>query len=330
MSLDDATVAVSRRGLPGAGLDRLATHATLRHWHSDTPPLPADLIKLCQGADGLICQSTDQIDAALIGACPTLRVISTVSVGYENLDVAALDAAGIPAGNTPGVLTETTADLAFALILAASRRLREASELVRSGNWRSVDFELLLGQDIHGATLGLVGYGRIGQAVARRARGFSMRVQHYARTEHDDELSSWTPLDRLLATSDVVSIHTPLTDATRGLIGEHELAMMKATAVLVNTSRGGVVDQQALTDALRDRRIFAAGLDVTAVEPIPVDEPILALDNCLVLPHIGSASRATRSRMVDLAVDNVLAGLTGRPLPHPVNNPPQPGRSPLA
>ena len=169
--------------------------------------------------------------------------------------------------------------------------------------------------------LTLLAHGSIGRAVARRATGFAMRVQHFSRNRTDDELSRWVPLDELLATSDIISIHTPLTDATRGLIGARELGLMKATAVLVNTSRGAVVDQRALADALRDRRIFAAGLDVTAVEPTPTDDPILALDNCIVLPHVGSASLTTRARMVDLAVDNVLDGLSGRPPRHCINDP---------
>jgi glyoxylate reductase len=307
--------------LPGNALTRLAERATLHRWESDALPTPDDLAELCQGAQGLICRSTDRIDAQLLDACPDLRVISTVGVGYDNFDVPALDARGVLAGNTPGVLTETTADLAFALILAASRRLKEGMDLVRSGGWKPTDTELLLGRDVYGASLGILGYGNIGRAVARRATGFAMKVQHFSRSGASDELSHWVPFDELLATSDIVSIHTPLTEATRGLIGARELARMKPTAVLVNTSRGAVVDQQALAEALRDRRIFAAGLDVTTVEPTPSGDPILALDNCIVLPHIGSASQATRARMADVAVDNVLAGLSGNPPKHCVNDP---------
>ena len=252
-------------------------------------------------------------------ACPGLKVIANFGVGYNHIDLAAATARRIPVTNTPGVLTEATADLAFALILAASRRVVEADRYVREGRWQDVSFDLLLGRDVHAATLGIVGYGAIGRAVARRGHGFAMTVIHHSRTRRDDELSRWVPFDELLGSADVVSVHTPLTVETRGLIGARELRLMKPSAVLVNTSRGPVVDQAALAAALAQGRIFAAGLDVAAIEPIPLDEPLLRLPNCIVLPHIGSASLATRSAMVDLAVDNILAGLAGDRLPHCAN-----------
>jgi lactate dehydrogenase-like 2-hydroxyacid dehydrogenase len=311
-------VAITRSDLPGTGLERLARHAHVIYWHSPARPTPADLARLCANATGLICQSTDRIDDPLLTACPDLRVISTIGVGCDHIDLAALGRHHVAAGNTPGVLTETTADLAFALILAAGRRLNEGIELARSGDWEPGDINLLLGQDIHGATLGIVGYGAIGRAVARRARGFGMRVLHHTQTPKPDEFSEHVPLAELLAMSDFVSLHTPLTDQTAGLIGDRELALMKRTAVLVNTARGGVVDQLALVRALQQHRIFAAGLDVTAVEPTPAGDVLLTLPNCIVLPHIGSASLSTRTAMVDHAVDNVIAGLAGQQLPHPV------------
>ncbi len=312
-------VVVTRRALPGAGLDRLAEHVEVVRYDGDAAPSFGQLVPLLGRADGLLSLTTDRVDARLLDAAPRLRVVSNAGVGTDNLDLPELTARGIPAGNTPGVLVETTADLAFALILAASRRVVEAERYVRDGRWHVVSFDLLLGQDVHGATLGIVGYGAIGRAVARRAHGFDMTVIHHSRTPRDDELSRWVPLDELLRSADIVSVHTPLTPETRGLIGERELGLMKPTAVLVNTSRGPVVDQAALAAALSQGRIFAAGLDVAAIEPIPPDEPLLRLPNCIVLPHIGSASLATRSRMVELAVDNILAGLAGDRLPSCAN-----------
>ena len=312
-------VAVTRPTLPGAGLERLGAQVDLVRWQTAASPPREALVELCSSAAALLCLNTERIDGALLDACPDLRVVSNVAVGTDNLDIPALTARGIPAGNTPGVLTETTADLAWALILATARRLVEADRYVRSGEWTAINFDTVLGVDVHGATLGIVGYGAIGRAVARRAQGFGMRVIHNSRRRADDELSHWTPLDDLLREADVVSLHTPLTEETRGLIGAAQLALMKRSAILVNTSRGPVVDQAALYDALAAGRLFAAGLDVMAVEPVPSSEALLALPNCIVLPHIGSGTLATRSQMVDLAVDNVLAGLAGKRLPHCVN-----------
>jgi glyoxylate reductase len=311
-------VLITRPALPGAGLDRLAEHVEVVRYEGDAAPTLDDLMPLLGRAEGLLCIATERVDARLLDAAPRLRVVSNAGVGTDNFDLPELTARGIPAGNTPGVVVETTADLAFALILAASRRVVEADRFVHEGCWRDLTSDLL-GLDVHGATLGIVGFGAIGRAVARRAHGFDMTVIHHSRTRRDDGFSRWVPLDELLRSADIVSVHTPLTVETRGLIGARELGLMKPSAVLVNTSRGPVVDQVALTAALAQGRIFAAGLDVTAIEPIPSDDPLLRLSNCIVLPHIGSASAATRSAIVELAVDNILAGLDGDRLPHCAN-----------
>jgi len=308
------------RTLPGDGLARLAREHDVEVWPGALPPAPGELLARVAGADALICLLTDAIDGALIDGAPRLRAISNMAAGYDNIDVAAATERRIPVGNTPGVLTETTADLAFALILACARRIVEADRFVREGRWRTWDPGLLLGHDVHGATLGIVGFGEIGRAVARRARGFDMRVLYASRTRvAADEGAAQVDLDTLLRESDVVSLHTPLTAETTHLIGARELALMKRTGILVNTARGGLVDQAALARALGGGTIGAAGLDVAEVEPIPAGDPLLAAPNIVLLPHIGSASHATRSRMAEMAVDNCLAGLAGRRLPNCAN-----------
>ncbi|MBN1458698.1 MAG: D-glycerate dehydrogenase [Armatimonadetes bacterium] len=311
-----ATVYVTRP-LAGEALDRIAAVAEMRVWDDpDAPPSRDVLLREVQEVDGLLCLLTDTIDEAVIAAGPKLRVISNYAVGYDNIDVPAATARNIMVCNTPGVLTETTADLAWALLMAAARRIVAADGHLRSGKWKSWSPQLMLGQDIYGATLGLVGLGRIGEAVARRAHGFGMRVLYTdvaqkpeAETEHRAE---FVDLETLLRTADFVSLHTPLTDETRHLIGAEQLSWMKPTAVLINTSRGPVVDQKALADALREGRIFAAGLDVFESEPIPMDDPLLELDNVILLPHIASASVATRTKMANMAADNLIAGLSGQ------------------
>ena len=313
-------VFVTRR-LPGDALDRLAREAEVDLWPGDVPPPYDVLVERTAGADALICLLTDRIDAALIDAAPALRVISTVAVGYDNIDVAAATRRGIPVGNTPGVLTETTADLAFALILATARRVVEADRHVRAGLWRTWDPNLLLGYDVHRATIGIIGFGKIGRAVARRAHGFGMRVLCTGRAPLEDPAAPAQPvaLDDLLRASDFVSLHVPLTPDTARMIGERELRLMKPTAILINTARGGVIDQPALVRALEEGWIAAAGLDVAAVEPIPPGDALLRAPNTVLLPHIGSASHATRERMAAMAVDNTLAALRGEPLPNCVN-----------
>ena len=317
--VDRPIVAGARPGLPGVGIRQIAETMDLRVWTERRPPTPDELVDLVAPAHGLICQPGDRVGSELLARAPHLRVLSTTGVGFENLDLAALNERGIAAGNTQGVLTETTADLAFGLILAASRRFGEAERLVRSGEWIRSDYDLLLGQDVWGRRLGIVGYGAIGQAVARRGRGFGMSIAYHSRRPVEGDEATWLPLAELLATSDVVSVHVPLTPSTRGLIGQAEIALMRPDAVFVNTSRGAVVDQTALAAALEDGRLFAAGLDVTAREPTPLDDPILRAPRCVVLPHIGSATKVTRERMVDLAVANVSAGLRGDRLPSGVN-----------
>ena len=300
-----ARVFVTRR-LPGTALTRLAAEHEVDVWPERMPPAPDVLRGRAARVDGLLALLTDRIDGALIESCPDLRVISNYAFGSDNVDLDAAAARGIPVGITPDVLTEATADLAFAGLLAAARRLPEALAAVREGRWQTWEPDWLLGHDVHGATLGIVGYGRIGQAVARRAEGFSMRILATPRV----------PLDELLAESDAVTLHVPLTSETRHLIDADALARMKPTAILVNTARGGVVDQQALARALHRREIAGAALDVTDPEPLPPDHPLLDAPNLLVLPHIGSATHTARERMADLAVDNLLTGLAGNPMPH--------------
>jgi glyoxylate reductase len=258
--------------------------------------------------------------------CSGLRVVSNYAVGFDNIDVAACAARGVAVGNTPGVLTETTADLAWALLMAAARRLPEGDRYVRDGRWKTWGPLLLLGPDVYGATLGIVGFGRIGQALARRAQGFGMRILYHDVEELPPEVSgpfgaTYRPLEGLLAESDFVSLHVNLSPVTRHLINRESLGWMKPSAVLVNTSRGPVIDQAALAEALRDGVIWAAALDVTDPEPISMDDPLVGLDNCLIVPHIASASRTTRGKMAAMAAANLLAGVRGEPLPTPVTAP---------
>jgi glyoxylate reductase len=309
------------RSLPGDALDRLAEEAAVDLWHSDVPPGALTLRERTHDAAGIVCLLTDRIDARLIEAAGKLRVISNVAVGFDNVDVASPTARGIAVRNTPGVLTETTADLAWALMLAVARRVVEAERFVRESRWRTWDPSLLLGHDVHGATLGVVGFGKIGRAVARRAHGFDMRVLYTALSADDRPIegADRVELDELLRESDFVSLHVPLTPETHHLIGEAQLRMMKPSAILVNTARGAVIDQKALVRALSEGWIAGAGLDVAEVEPIPAGDALLRAPNAVLLPHIGSASHATRARMSDMAVDNCLAGLRGERLPNCVN-----------
>lgn len=310
------------RDLPAPALDRIRAVADVEVWPEPGPPPATALRERVREADGLLCLLTDTIDEPLLACAPRLRVVSQMAVGIDNVDVAACARRGIVVGNTPGALTETTADLAFALLMAAARRLGEAERLLRAGGWGSWSPLFLAGLDIHHATLGIVGMGRIGFEMARRARGFDMRILYTSprpcpEAERDLNARRVT-LAELLRESDFVSLHCPLTPATWGLFGAGELAAMKPTAVLVNAARGAVVDQRALCEALRDRRIAAAGLDVYEAEPLPLDDPLLTLENVVLAPHIGSASVATRTRMAMIAADNLVAGLRGEPLPYAV------------
>jgi glyoxylate reductase len=284
------------------------------------PPTRDALLQRVRGVDGLLCLLTERIDAELMDAAgPQLKVISSMSVGVDHVDVAAATSRGIPIGNTPGVLTDATADMTFALMLAAARRVVEGEKYVRAGKWKTWHPQLLLGADFVGATMGIVGFGRIGQAVAKRAQGFDMRVIFHDPTAGTAYGAQSVDLDRLLRESDFVSIHVPLMQTTKHLVNAEFLAKMKPNAILVNTSRGGVVDQVALYDALKAQQIFAAALDVTDPEPLPMDSPLLELDNCLIVPHLGSASRHTRDMMAYLAAENLVAGLKGERLPNCVN-----------
>jgi glyoxylate reductase len=309
------------RVIPEEGLEAVRAVCDMDLWEDELPPPRDELLRRVAGCDGVLTLLTDRVDDAFLDAAgPQLRVVSNYAVGFDNIDVAACARRGIPVGNTPGVLTETTADLAWALLMAAARRLPEGDRYVRDGRWKTWGPLLLLGPDVHGATIGIVGFGRIGQAVARRAQGFGMRILYHDVTELPDDVTAplgatYVPLEVLLAQSDFVSLHVNLSPVTRHLINAETLAWMKPTAVLVNTSRGPVVDQTALAAALLDGTIWAAALDVTDPEPIPMDDPLVGLDNCLIVPHIASASRATRGRMAAMAAANLVAGVRGEPLP---------------
>lgn len=315
-------VYVTRR-IPEAGLRLIADACAMSVWPGDDPPPRATLERELRDADGALTLLTDEIDAALLDACPRLRVISNFAVGYDNVDIAAATARGIVVGNTPDALTETTADLAFALLVAVARRLPEAANYARAGRWTTWGPLLMLGADIHHATLGLVGLGRIGTEVAKRARGFDMRVLYYNRHRHMAEEQAlgleYATLDSLLAQSDFVSLHTPLNEETTHLIDAQRLSQMKRGAFLINSARGPIVETDALVAALRDGALGGAALDVTDPEPLPADHPLYSLPNALITPHIGSASRATRDAMATQAARNLLAGLRGEPLPRAVN-----------
>jgi glyoxylate reductase len=301
-----ATVFVTR-ALPGGALERLREKHAVTVWDGALPPAPAVLREALADADGLLCLLTDRVDAALLDAAPKLRAIANYAVGTDNIDLALTAARGIPVGVTPDVLTEATADLAFALLLAAARRLPEAAAAAREGLWRTWEPAAWLGADVDGATIGIVGFGRIGRAVARRAEGFRMTVRSTADA----------PLQELLEGSDFISLHCPLTPRTHHLIDAAALARMRPNAILVNTARGGVVDQHALIEALGRGAIAGAAIDVTDPEPPPPGDPIFTTPNLIVVPHIGSATHSARARMTELAVENLLAGLDGRPMPHP-------------
>jgi glyoxylate reductase len=288
-------------------------------WEGDGPPPREALIARCRHAAGLVAVLTERIDEELLATCEALEVVATMGVGYDHVDVAALTRRGIPLGNTPDVVTDATADLAFGLLLAVARRICEAQAFVRAGRWRSWEPLLLAGRQISGATLGIVGLGRIGRAVAKRALGFDMTVLATSRRGEPMDGVELVELSELLARSDFVSLHVPLEEGTRHLIGEAELEAMRPGAILINTSRGGVVDQRALLRALTSGHLAGAGLDVTEPEPIAPDDVLVGLDNCVVVPHIGSATRETREAMAKRVAENLVAGLTGRRLPYCVN-----------
>ena len=305
-------------------LASLAEIATVEVWQQRQPPPYEILREKIQTIDGLLCLLTDRIDKQLIEAGTSLKIISQMAVGYDNIDITAATARKIPVGNTPGVLTDATADFTWALLMAAARRVVEGDRFTRTGKWQTWEPDLLLGANITGATLGVIGLGRIGQRVARRARGFDMRILYTSRHRCDSELEEslgvkFVPFEVLLAESDFVTIHTPLSEETYNLFGDREFELMKSSAILINTARGAVVNPDALYRALSRGKIAGAALDVTQPEPIAMDSPLLNLDNLIIAPHIGSASRQTRDKMGQIAIANLIAGLAGNPLPYCIN-----------
>ncbi|QDL10594.1 D-glycerate dehydrogenase [Brasilonema octagenarum UFV-E1] len=306
-------------------LDQLQEIATIEIWEERQPPPYEVLLEKVKTIDGLLCLLTDEIDQQLIEAAGTsFKVISQMAVGYDNIDIPAATARKIPVGHTPGVLTDATADLTWALLMAAARRVVEADRFVRGGEWRTWEPNLLLGPNITGATLGIVGFGRIGQAIARRAKGFDMKVFYTSKHRCDQELEKdlgveFTAFEHLLQEADFVTIHTPLSDETYHLFGNSQFELMKQSAILINTARGAIVHPEALYRALTSGEIAGAAIDVTDPEPIATDSPLLDLDNLIVTPHIGSASRQTREKMANMAIANLIAGLKGERLPNCVN-----------
>ncbi len=309
------------RVIDSTALERLHAATAVTVWRGEMPPSASALRSALANADAVLSMITDKIDASVISDAPRLRVISNLGVGVDNIDLTAATRAGIAVGHTPGVLTDATADLAFGLLMATARRIAEADRHVRAGKWQTWGPMTMLGRDVHLSTIGLIGFGAIGQAMARRATGFGMRVLYLKhssskRTPQRDESGianvTAVSLPRLLAQSDYVSIHVPLTAKTRHMIGAREFALMKPGAILINTARGAVVDQTAMVAALKSGRLAGAGLDVTDPEPIAYRDQLLRFDSVVITPHIGSASFATRASMAAIAVDNVLAALSGR------------------
>jgi len=303
------------RTLPGDALARLSRQVELDVWTEDAAMPRSEIVKRIADCDGLLCLLTDRIDSAVLTAAPKLKIIANYAVGYDNIDLSAARERGVIVTNTPGVLTDATADLAWTLLMAAARQAPAGDRLVRGGRWTGWDPNMLLGSSVFGQTLGIVGAGRIGTAVALRSRGFEMPVVYASRRPNElleDALSARrVELDELLTLSDFVSLHLPLTDATRHLIGARELSLMKPGAILINTARGPIIDEAALAQALKNGPLAAAGLDVFENEPA-VHSELLGLENAVLLPHLGSATFATRSRMADIAVDGLIEWLAGR------------------
>jgi glyoxylate reductase len=316
------TVAVTRK-IPDAGLEPLREVTEVKLWDRELPPSPEELDALLEGCDGAITLLTDRIDGSVLDRHPSLRVISNFAVGYDNIDVPAATEHSVLVCNTPEVLTNATADHTWALLLAAARRIPESMAYVREGKWKTWGPLLLLGREVSGATIGIVGLGRIGKEVAKRARGFDMRVLAFDPFEDAafarEHQVTYVPLEQLLKESDFVTLHVALTPETEHLIGVAELDAMKPTAILVNASRGPVVDTDALVDALRNGSILGAALDVTDPEPLPADHPLVNMTNCIVVPHTASATVQTRDQMAELAARNLLAGLRGERPPAAVN-----------
>lgn len=307
------------RIIPEKGLALVRDFCDADIWQDEMPPSREEILRRVRDVDGILSLLTEKIDSEVVDAAPRLKVISNMAVGVDNIDVSAATARKLPVGNTPGVLTDATADMAFALLLSAARRIVEADKFLRAGKWKTWSPQLLLGADFVGATLGIIGFGRIGQTVAKRAQGFDMRVVYYDPTTQPAFGAKPVDLETLLRESDFVSVHVPLSPETRHFINADTLSKMKSNAILVNTSRGPVVDQNALYNALKSHQIFAAALDVTDPEPLPMDSPLLELENCIIVPHLGSASKHTRDMMSFLAAQNLIAGLKGERLENCVN-----------
>ncbi len=321
MSMNKPKVFLTRE-LPSEVMERLKQESELVMNPHDRVLSKEEIIEGIKGKDALLCLLTDPIDREVLSANPHLKIVANYAVGYNNIDVQAAAEMGIPVSNTPGVLTETSADLAFALMMAVSRRLVEADAYLRTGQWSGWGPLQFLGPDIYGATLGIVGLGRIGKAVAKRAKGFGMKVQYWNRTrlsEEEEQHEGWEflSLDELLQTSDFVSLHIAYSPDTHHLISQRELKLMKPQAVLINTARGAVVDEKALVNALQEKEIWGAGLDVFEHEPL-VEKELLDMKNVVLLPHLGSASVATRTKMGMMAIDNILAAWKGQPIPNVV------------
>ncbi len=315
-------VFVTRTVAPEA-IELLSRYTEVDAWEPIESISREEFIRRIADVDGILQWGGDPIDGPAMDAAPKLKVIANVSVGYNNIDVEAATQRGIKVSNTPGVVTGSTADLAFALMLAISRRLVEMTDIVKNGEWREFGPMEILGHDVHGKTLGIIGMGRIGAAVAQRARGFDMKVLYYNRYRRPDEAEYGAEyvedIPTLLSRSDFVSIHVPMSKETGHLIGARELSFMKPTAILVNTARGAVVDQKALYEALKRKQILAAALDVTDPEPMSPDDSMLKLDNVIVLPHIGTQTLATSTNMSIMGAQNLIAGLKGEPMPNCVN-----------
>ncbi|NSW52446.1 MAG: D-glycerate dehydrogenase [Anaerolineae bacterium] len=318
-------VFISRR-IPSAAVDLLRENCDLDMWQEELPPSRDIFLEKVRGKQGLLTMLSDRIDRGLLTAAGRqLKVVANYAVGYDNIDLAAAREMGVAVGNTPGVLTETTADLAWALLMAVNRRIVEGDRYVREDCWKTWGPELLRGYEMAGKTIGIIGFGRIGKAVARRAAGFGMRTVFYSPSETSEEFPEWNALkvdlDTCLATADFLSLHCPLNEQTRSMVNAEALARMKPTAILVNTARGAVVDSRALYQALKSGALAGAGLDVTDPEPIPLDDPLLELPNVIITPHIGSATYETRAKMAEMAALNILHGLRGESLPYPVLQP---------
>jgi glyoxylate reductase len=306
-------VYITRR-IPEQILKRLSTTYDVRMWDKEDIQVPYEILeKEIEDIDGLLCLLTENIDDSLLSKAKKLKIIANMAVGYNNIDINSATKRGIMVTNTPGVLTETTADLTFGLLLATARRLTEASDYLKNGEWKTWSPMQLTGQDINGATLGIIGLGSIGEALARRAKGFDMEVLYFNRSrkyEKENELGiKYSSFENLLQVSDFVCVMTPYTPETKHLIDSEQLSLMKENAVLINTARGGIVNETALYQALKNKEIWGAGLDVFENEPVSLDNPLLTLPNVVTLPHIGSATIATRMKMANLAVSNLIAGL---------------------